>query len=146
MKVILLRDVARLGKRFAVVDVPDGFALNKLIPQGLAQPATGENLKRVQARAKEVELHAAHDSEALTSSLKALADTPLQLRATANAEGGLFKAIKAADISEAARALGYHLPVGVIMVTEPLKSVGQHTIDIKAGDTHGHITITIMAQ
>ena len=40
MKVILLRDVAKLGRRFAVVEVPDGFALNQLIPKGMAEAAS----------------------------------------------------------------------------------------------------------
>ncbi len=47
MKVILLRDVAKIGKRYEVANVPDGFALNKLIPQGDAQAATPDNVKRV---------------------------------------------------------------------------------------------------
>jgi ribosomal protein L9 len=47
MKVILLRDVAKIGKRFAIVDVPDGYALNKLIPSKDAEPATTNNIKRI---------------------------------------------------------------------------------------------------
>ena len=50
MKVILLQDVAKIGKRFETVDVPDGYALNMLIPKRMAEPATPENLKRVDAR------------------------------------------------------------------------------------------------
>ena len=41
MKVILLQDVAKIGRRSEVVEVPDGYAQNKLIPKGMAQPAQG---------------------------------------------------------------------------------------------------------
>ena len=47
MKVILLRDVAKIGKRYEIVEVPDGFALNKLIPKKDAEAATPVNVKRV---------------------------------------------------------------------------------------------------
>ena len=46
MKVILLRDVAKIGKRFEVKEVPTGHALNFLIPKKLAEPATTEALRR----------------------------------------------------------------------------------------------------
>jgi large subunit ribosomal protein L9 len=146
MKVILLRDVARLGKRYSVVEVPDGFALNKLIPQGMAQPATPENLKRVQARAKEVAEHAAHDAEVLKRSLAALSTTPLSLTAAANAQGSLFKAFKAEDVSAAATAAGHPVPTEAIIVKEPLKSVGTHTLDVVAGSIKGQLTVVITAQ
>ena len=89
MKVILLRDVAKIGKRYEVVNVPDGFAQNKLIPKGDAQAATPDNLKRVlNMRAK-----GASDKAAELSSIKAmvdsLAEAPLEVPMQANEQGHL---------------------------------------------------------
>ena len=50
MKVILLRDVARLGRKGTVADVPTGYAMNQLIPSKSAAPATPENLKKADSR------------------------------------------------------------------------------------------------
>ncbi len=50
MQVILLQDVAKIGRRFDVVNVADGYGLNKLIPQGMAKPATPENIKKIKAQ------------------------------------------------------------------------------------------------
>ena len=50
MKVILLQDVAKIGRRFDVITVPDGYGMNQLIPKGMAKPATPENLKAIQAQ------------------------------------------------------------------------------------------------
>ncbi len=143
MKVILLRDVARLGKRFSVVEVPDGFALNKLIPQGQAQPATPENLKRVQARNKEVAAHKEADEEGLRATLKALTETPLTVKVEANAQGHLFQAVKPADIALAAAAAGHPIEVAALHSDTPIKSLGTHTVGVKIGGVSGSFTINV---
>ncbi len=144
MKVILLRDVARLGKRFSVVEVPDGFALNKLIPQGLAQPATPENLKRVQARNKEVAAHQAADEAGLRMALKALAETPLTITVEANTQGHLFQAVKATDVARAAVLAGHPIEVSLIHIETPIKSLGQHQVAVKQGSVSGVFTINVV--
>ena len=47
MKVILLQDVAKIGKRSDLVEVPDGYAMNQLIPKRMAETATAQNKKRI---------------------------------------------------------------------------------------------------
>lgn len=47
MKVILLKDVKKLGKKREIKEVPAGYARNFLLPQNLAEVATKENLKNV---------------------------------------------------------------------------------------------------
>jgi large subunit ribosomal protein L9 len=48
MKVILLKDVAKMGKKNDIKNVSDGHALNFLIPQGLVEVATPKSLKKVE--------------------------------------------------------------------------------------------------
>ena len=56
MKVILLKDVAKLGKKYEVKEVPDGHATNFLIPRGLVEIATSGGLKKVElSREKEAQ-------------------------------------------------------------------------------------------
>ena len=45
MKVILLSDVDKVGKKFQVKNVSDGYANNFLFPKNLAKAATPEALK-----------------------------------------------------------------------------------------------------
>lgn len=146
MKVILLRDVARLGKRFSVIDTPDGYALNKLIPQGMAQPATPENLKRVLARNKEVAAHQAADETSLREAIRQLGETRATVTVEANAQGHLFKAVKVSDIIAAARAIGVVLPESALEIGTPIKSVGDHQVSVKHGAVKGVITITVVAK
>lgn len=47
MKVILLEDVKKLGKKGDLVDVADGYARNYLLPRNLAQEATAGGIKQI---------------------------------------------------------------------------------------------------
>ena len=53
MKVILLEDVAKVGRRYEVVTVSTGFARNYLLPRGLAQSATPAALKELEKNHQE---------------------------------------------------------------------------------------------
>lgn len=143
MKVILLRDVARLGKRSSIIEVPDGFALNKLIPQGMAQPATPENVKRVQAKAKEAALHSERDATNLKAIADGLRQNPLFIPVEANAQDHLFKTIRPSDISAALKGRGILLEETHIITPEPIKSLGTHTIHIVGGAVKESVPITI---
>ena len=52
MKVILLKDVPRIGRKFDVKDVPDGHALNFLIPRKLALRGTPDAIARIEKERK----------------------------------------------------------------------------------------------
>lgn len=147
MKVILLKDVAKIGRRFDVVDVPDGFALNKLIPQGLAQNASPENMKRLQNLSAKV----SHDREVSESSfrdaLAACKDVEIRVEVEANNEGRMFQALKAEAIIEAIKqATGHELGAEHLVIKTPIKSVGEHQIDAVSGSVQGQITLLVEAK
>ena len=146
MKVILLRDVARLGKRFSVAEVPDGYALNQLIPKGMVEAATPENLKRVGARVEKQQSTKVSNESDFMLALAALKDSPVTLAVQANAQGHLFKAVKAADIAAAAATAGHGIPLETIMLAEPIKSLGDHQIAVKMGPVTGAFTLTLISK
>lgn len=131
MKVILLRDVAKIGRRHEIIEVADGMALNKLIPRGEAAQATPENVKRVlNLRQKGV----ANKAD-LLSSLKAIADTftaePLFVPMQANEQGHLFKGVHVDDVLAAARTRGVTIAKEYLVVENHLKSLGVHQVSLK---------------
>jgi large subunit ribosomal protein L9 len=132
MKVILLRDVAKIGKRYEIVNVPDGFALNKLIPKKDAESATPANLKRV----NNMRLKDKTDKEAVVDMLKKivadLSSTPLLVPMQANEQGHLFQAVHVDDIVKAAGARGVSIDKDFLSIEAPIKSIGQHTINLKS--------------
>lgn len=147
MKVILLRDVAKLGKRNTVVEVPDGFALNKLIPSQSALPATPANMKRLNAKTTHDVSVVEDRQKAFAEAVAKLATTPVAITVEANEQGHLFKGIKESDIASALVSSGViGIPLESIKLAEPIKSCGEHQINLTLGGKAGSMIISINAK
>src|ERR1700722_5697360 len=101
MKVILLADVASLGKRGTVVNVADGYANNYLFPRKLGAPASDGALKvleqqnRAKARRQAEEVSNAQE---VAQQLEAMV---LRVSAKAGGNGRLFGAVTNANVADA---------------------------------------------
>lgn len=147
MKVILLKDVAKIGRRFDVVNVPDGYALNKLIPKNLAEAATTENVKRLQnISAKVSQDRAVHESN-FGEALRTLKDVEIPVEVEANNVGHMFQALKAQAIVDAVKkATGFELSAEHLIMKTPIKSTGEHIVDVASGSLHGTVTLNVVSK
>lgn len=145
MKVILLQDVARIGRRFEVKDVPDGHALNMLIPKGWAQPATPENVKRLTNRVAKAESVKSEANETFAATLAKLKETAVTMKVEANEQGHLFKSIKAADIAAYISKEVGHLTKEQISLKTPIKEVGEYELTASQGTESGIFTLVVTA-
>lgn len=140
MEVILLEDIPQLGKAGEVVRVKDGYARNYLIPKGLAQAATPQNLKALEQRRQlrqrrlERELQRAKDLAARISELNCT------IRRPAGDDGKLFGAVTSADIGEALKEMGLEVDRKRIELSEPIKVTGAYTVPIKL---HPEVTVEL---
>lgn len=146
MKVILLRDVAKIGRRYDIVTVADGLAQNKLIPKGDAKPATPENVKQVQnMHAKGMATKAD-----LVATLKAVAEQfetePLVIAMQANEQGHLFQGVHADDVVAAAKARGVVIVREYLMIENHLKSLGEHYVSLKGEGLVFRFPINVVAK
>jgi large subunit ribosomal protein L9 len=146
MKVILLRDVARIGRRFEIKEVPSGHALNFLIPRKLAEPATPENVRRVESMRQKHAATLIEETAQFTEALARLKDTTIPVSADANAQGHLFKSVREADIATALRVAGITVDVHQIELPHPIKALGTHTVALSAGTEKGNVTIEVIAK
>ncbi len=144
MKVILLRDVAKIGLRCQVVELPDGYALNQLIPKRLAEPASPANLKRLAQSKAGAKAQDDSKQEAFARALAELSVSPLQIVADSNAQDHLFKAIHEADVVSAAKLRGVIIDARAITIESPIKALGQHTITLREGDTRVSYIIEVI--
>ena len=144
MRIILLKDIPKVGRKFEVKEVSDGYANNLLFPRGLAEMATPQALvklhKEIEAsvESKKIELDLLHKN------FNTLKNTEVKLIRPANEEGHLFAGVKETEIKNAIETqLGITLPKDFIDLEHPLKTVGEHSVNIKSGNIKGTIKIII---
>ena len=130
MKVILQQDVAKLGRKNTVVEVPNGFALNSLIPTGKAVPATDQNLKKI----SNLKAVATAQNQDWIDSVKAVAEKcadVIQINAEVNDAGNLFAALSANDVVSAINEkLGSELATkDMFVMVEGIKSIGEYDLE-----------------
>jgi large subunit ribosomal protein L9 len=131
MKVILLDDVQKVGRRGEVRDVSDGFARNFLIPKKLALNATQGNLKnldhlRQQANAKAERVKS--DADALRGRIEALT---YEERRQASEEGKLFGSVTSQDLVDFLGKHGVKVERKRVQLDEPIKTLGESSVPIR---------------
>jgi large subunit ribosomal protein L9 len=146
MKVILLKDVPKLGKKFDVKNVSDGFALNSLIPQGLVAVATDALIKKTEGEKALLAEKRKKEEADLAKNLDVVSKNPLEIRVKANAKGHLFSSIHKAEIAvEIHKATGVHIDAEFVKLEKPLKEVGEHVVEIAAGGKVAKLKLVIKA-
>ena len=148
MKVILLKNVDKLGKEGDLVDAKSGYARNFLFPNKAAVEATPENMKNwKEMKAKEAADEAARIEEAQEQK-KLLESKVVDLKAKGGANGKLFGAITAQDIANRMNVIfGVKIDKKKIVLTENIKTTGKHQVVVKLyGDISADVDLVIDAQ
>lgn len=132
MKVILLQDVAKVGKKGEVVDAKMGHARNFLIPNGLAVEATKANLKKLELQKANAQEEAAYQLSQAERIQRDLEDKVITITTKAGNGGRLFGTITNKEVAEAIEA-AYHLAIDrrKIVLEEKIKTLGTYPIVIK---------------
>ena len=147
MKVILTRDVKGVGRMHDEVVAADGYALNYLIPQKMAIPATQSALKEAEVRRTQRVEQAALDAALVAQNIASLADARVVIKMKANEKGHLYDAVGESEIKKALQEQAHiELPDGVIKLEKPIKEIGTFDIPLASGETFGKFSITIEAE
>ena len=131
MKVILLDDVAKVGRRGEVRDVSDGYARNFLIPKKLALGASAGNLKNLE-HIKQQQDSKAHrikgDAQGVKDQIEALT---YEERRQASEEGKLFGSVTSQDLADFLGKHGIKIERRRIHLDEPIKTLGEVTVPVR---------------
>jgi large subunit ribosomal protein L9 len=143
MRVILLQDVAGLGKAGDLKDVANGYARNYLLPRRLAAGATpgliANREQRVAAEQRKLEKQAEENRQRA----ERLSQVTLTFKAKVGSQGRLYGSITSADIAEALReAEGIVIDRRMIELPEPIRSLGTFSVPVKVA-THLEPTISV---
>jgi len=131
MEVILKEDVDKLGSRGDVVKVAEGYGRNFLLPRKLAIEATTANRAVVeQMKAAAVRRVAREKGDAETLA-KQFAGVELTFTRKSGDHDQLFGSVTSADIARELESKGVPVDRRKIQLDEPLKTVGDHQVNIK---------------
>jgi len=147
MKIILHKEVEKLGAPGDVVDVADGYARNFLIPRGMAAPATKGAARHADR------LRQAHDkrTRAAQEAAQAVADRltagPIRVAAKAGEDGRLFGSITIQHLAEEIeKAAGVSVDRRHV-TAEPIRSVGTHEVTVHLHpQVNATVTVEVVAQ
>lgn len=132
MKVILLQDVKKVGKKGEMVNVADGYGQNFLIKNKLAVKATEHSqdiLKEENERKKEAEAKKKEEAIALS---KTLETTVVEARLSAGKEGRVYGAISAkAVVEEMKKQHGIALDKRKFVNFYPIGSLGYTNVKVE---------------
>ncbi|MEE2936226.1 MAG: 50S ribosomal protein L9 [Planctomycetota bacterium] len=130
IQLLLIHNVEHLGKQGEIVEVKAGYALNYLLPQGLAAIAT-EHHKRMVDKHREklraIELAKLSEYQSLADELGRQSIT---IEANANDEGHLYGSVGPHEIVDGLKAAGFTLAQDQIRLEGPLKELGLYTIKV----------------
>ena len=131
MKVILTKDVTKLGKSGEMKVVADGYATNFLIPQQLAVPAAGGAYRAWQHDIASREDKRKREREDAEINARRIESTTLTMGVKVGEGGKLYGSITTKDIADALARRGIEVDRHKIDLDEPLKSLGTYKVAVK---------------
>ncbi len=130
MEVILREDVPALGKAGEVVKVAEGFGRNFLLPRKKAISATAENLKRLEQERQGIEAKRAKLKKEAEDLAPKIAAMTITIEKQAGEEDKIFGSVPVREIATSLAAQGVTVDKRLIQMKEPIKKLGEHTVEI----------------
>ena len=133
MKVVLIKDVEKLGNKGDIKEVSAGYARNMLLPQKLVVLATPKAIERAEKVKKLREKEDQEKNKRLDEQSAKLKDITIKIKKKANDEGKLFAAITATDVKKELAKQEIEVSEDVIKFVDPIKNMGHYEVDVMKG-------------
>lgn len=131
MKVILLQDVKKQGKKDQVINVSDGYANNFLIAKGLAVPYTESNKNKLERDLDKKAKAEEQLVEDMTELKGVLEKINIKFKVKTGKDGRMFGTISSKQISDELKKLGYDIDKRKISCDHTIESLGTHVVDVE---------------
>jgi large subunit ribosomal protein L9 len=144
MKIILLKDVPKVGRKYETKDVSEGYAANLLIPRGLAVAATASAQKTISLEKAKIEGEKKIHDELLIKTLGDLDGKTLTIEEKANEKGHLFAGLHKPELLKLIKdQTRLELNDEHVVLDKPIKTAGEHVIELKGAGKTAKLTIVI---
>jgi large subunit ribosomal protein L9 len=147
IEVILLEDVAELGRSGDACRVRAGYARNFLFPKKLATTLTPGTKRLIEKKRAEAVVRLAKEKEEAEALLQRLEKMTLTCAVKANADGRLFGSVSPADVLAKLATEGVVLQKKQLAMYEPFKSLGDHEAALHLHpDVRGKLKVKVVAE
>jgi len=147
MKVILTETIEALGIIGSTVTVADGYARNYLLPQGKAVSDTASNRKVVEQQRVKFDLQIAKEKQLAEEMAKRLENVSCVIPAKVSEEQRLYGSVTVRDIMDALAKQDIAIDKRMILMKEPIKSIGSFKIPIRVyKGVEPEITVDVVAE
>ncbi len=131
VKLLLKESIKHVGKVGDVVEVSAGYARNFLLPKDLAVEPTPNNVKKIEARRKEIEQEEDRKREGQKQLIAKLQGVEVTLERRANEQGHLFGSVSATDIAKALESQGFNVAADDVVLPGRLDQINNYTVKVK---------------
>ena len=131
MKLLLKESIKNVGRVGDVVEVSPGYARNYLLPRELAVEPTPNNVKKIEARRKEIERLERERREQQEAMIKQLEGVEVTLERRANEQGHLFGSVSATDIARGLQSQGFNINPDDVNLPGKLDRIDTYTVKVR---------------
>lgn len=130
MKIILLKDIPKIGKKYDIKDLSDGYVRNFLLPKKLAEEATPNRIAKIEGMRAEQEKEIRAKIESFKRQAKQMAGFKLEFVLKTDGKS-VFGAINGKDIKDKLKEKGISINEDQIKMEKHLKEMGEYIVKIK---------------
>jgi large subunit ribosomal protein L9 len=130
MKILLKKEIKKLGNVGDVVDVANGYARNYLLPKKLATVVTKGNIEQINLQMLKNEEKRKEEIKDLQALAAKIADTSYTITVKTNKEGKLFGSVSATDIAKVLSEKGFQIDEKMVVLEAPIKKCELHNITV----------------
>ena len=146
-RLILREDIPKLGDAGDLISVKPGYARNYLLPQGKAIIATESRIKEIEHHKRVISDKQSKELKDLAAVQRRLQSTRIEVSAQAGEGGKLFGSVTLQHIADLLQEKGVEVDRRKMHVDEPIKTVGEHTVDIKLHrELTAQVKVTVSAE
>lgn len=149
MKIILLKEVPKLGRGGDVKEVSVGYARNYLIPRGYADILTKSRLKEIEELKKRglpltKKKKAGRGAKDKAGEAARLNNKIFSLKAKTDEGGSLYAKVDAKSLSAELFKQGYKVEPKEIKLESAIKKIGEYKIKLDLGGQQAEITLKLV--
>jgi len=133
MKIILLKNVDKVGRVGEIKEVADGYARNFLIPRGLAQVATPGAVAKIEAKKQSAAKKEEIELKKLQRLTKEMSGIEIKIPAKVGEGGKLYGSVGREQIAIELKRKGFEVESEQIKLDKPIKDVGGHEVVVQLG-------------